>query len=226
MKFLKKLISSPLGQIATAFLPGIGPIAAPVVRTVVGGLGSMWANQAAAKDAAQQQQIALQQQKQAQDQLSNLFGPSSSYAQQLREQLERKDAAAGRRSQYGTREVELQARLAGLAAQYAPGMNNSMMEMSRQAMQAGQARRQAQSQNLSILDKAASDLGVYEGLQNIFNRPSGGGTMSNQDAYSLMGEGGYNMNGSMSNQDVYNGMGEGSYDFLNNQNYNYGYGNY
>ena len=46
------------------------------------------------------------------NQLTDLFSPDSPYAKQLRQQLERKDAAAGRRSQYGTRETELAAQLA------------------------------------------------------------------------------------------------------------------
>lgn len=52
--------------------------------------------------------------------LGDLYGQNSPYAQALRQQLERKDAAAGRRSQYGPREVELQARLAQLYSQNAP----------------------------------------------------------------------------------------------------------
>lgn len=49
------------------------------------------------------------------DQLNAALGtysPDSAYGQQLRKQLERQDAASGRRSQYGQREVELAARLA------------------------------------------------------------------------------------------------------------------
>ena len=45
-------------------------------------------------------------------QLNELFAPTGTYAQELRNQLERKDAAAGRRSQYGTRETQLMAQLA------------------------------------------------------------------------------------------------------------------
>lgn len=48
----------------------------------------------------------------AQQKLDSLFGPTSDYAKELRTQLERKDAAAGRRSQYGTRETELMSKLA------------------------------------------------------------------------------------------------------------------
>lgn len=44
-------------------------------------------------------------------QLADLFSPNSPYALELRRQLERRDAAAGRRSQYGTRETELAAAL-------------------------------------------------------------------------------------------------------------------
>lgn len=48
----------------------------------------------------------------AQAKLDSLFSPTGDYALELRNQLERKDAAAGRRSQYGTRETELMAKLA------------------------------------------------------------------------------------------------------------------
>lgn len=52
--------------------------------------------------------------------LASLYTPNSPYAQQLNQTLTRQDAAAGRRSQYGTRNVELQARLAQLNSQNAP----------------------------------------------------------------------------------------------------------
>ena len=56
--------------------------------------------------------------------LASLYGPNSAYAQQLRQQLVRKDAASGRRSQYGPREVELQARLADMNSRNAPTLAN------------------------------------------------------------------------------------------------------
>lgn len=64
--------------------------------------------------------------------LSSLYSPNSPYAQQLNQTLMRSDAAAGRRSQVGPRNVELQARLAELnsrnapeiAKLYASGQNN------------------------------------------------------------------------------------------------------
>lgn len=57
-------------------------------------------------------------------QLQSLFSGDSPYAQQLQQQLARKDAAAGRRSQYGTRGVELAARLAELNSRNAPQLQN------------------------------------------------------------------------------------------------------
>lgn len=49
-------------------------------------------------------------------------GPDSPYAKQLREELMRKDAAAGRRSDYGSREVQLQAKLAELNSRNLPSL--------------------------------------------------------------------------------------------------------
>jgi hypothetical protein len=57
------------------------------------------------------------------DSLSGLFGQNSPYAQALEKQLIAKDAASGRRSQYGPRAVELQARLAENASRLAPTLS-------------------------------------------------------------------------------------------------------
>jgi hypothetical protein len=46
--------------------------------------------------------------------LMSMYGDDSAYARQLRKELQRRDAASGRRSQYGPRSVELQAKLAEL----------------------------------------------------------------------------------------------------------------
>lgn len=59
--------------------------------------------------------------------LKGLYGQDGSYAKAMRQQLERRDAAAGRRSQYGPREVELQAALAGNAAKLAPTLQQNDM---------------------------------------------------------------------------------------------------
>lgn len=75
----------------------------------IGGLASLYGNY-------RQSQMYKQQ---AND-LSSMFSANSPYAQQLRQQLSRQDAASGRRSQYGPREVELQAKLAQMASGTAP----------------------------------------------------------------------------------------------------------
>lgn len=72
-------------------------------------LGGAFLGQRAAKDFGQQKAG-----------LQSLYGQDSPYAQQLRQSLQRTDAAAGRRSQAGQREVELQARLADLNSRNAP----------------------------------------------------------------------------------------------------------
>ena len=54
--------------------------------------------------------------------LAGLYKPGSAYEEQLRKELARRDAAAGRRSQYGPRSVELQARLAEMATRNAPAL--------------------------------------------------------------------------------------------------------
>ena len=56
--------------------------------------------------------------------LAGLYGPGSAYEEQLRKELQRRDAAAGRRSQYGPRAVELQARLAQLASGQSQSLAN------------------------------------------------------------------------------------------------------
>lgn len=57
--------------------------------------------------------------------LEAMFGPQSGVASELRNQLSRKDAAAGRRSQYGPREVQLLAELTRLRAQAEPSYMNA-----------------------------------------------------------------------------------------------------
>jgi hypothetical protein len=56
--------------------------------------------------------------------LKDLYSPNSAYAQQMAQTLQRQDAASGRGSQYGTRAVELQARLADAATRNAPTLAN------------------------------------------------------------------------------------------------------
>lgn len=98
--------------------------------------------------------------------LSGMYGQDSPYAQMLRQQLVRKDAAAGRRSQYGNREVELQARLAQLAS----GNANSIANI-----RGGQNQMRAQglAQLINFMNKSGATQGIQNGLQGMFNQGSG-----------------------------------------------------
>lgn len=162
---------------------------------VLAGLGSLYNNNAATRD-ARNAQMGINSG--VQQQLSDMFGPNSAYAQQLRQQLERQDAKAGRRSQYGPREVELQARLAQMQAQYAPNLMNSMVGQQNAALQAANQRRMLQAQTLNTLYGLGRRTGINDriqkGLEGIFGGfgNEGGGNMSPQEAFGLMGEGGYN----------------------------------
>ena len=85
------------------------------------------------------------------NQLGNLYGQNSPYAQYLRTSLERRDAASGRRSQYGPREVELQARLADMYSRNYP------------MLQQAQARRdQIYGQGLGLLFRGADKMGYLD----------------------------------------------------------------
>lgn len=58
--------------------------------------------------------------------LNALSDPNSAYMQNARQAIERKDAAAGRNSQWGDRETQLAGTLAQYVSQYAPGLQNSI----------------------------------------------------------------------------------------------------
>lgn len=100
--------------------------------------------------------------------LSGMFGPNSPYAQQLEQSLSRRDAAAGRRSQYGPRSVELQAKLAQMASGVAPSIGN-----------ANQSQLMQRLQMLNLLGMAGQQ-GAFRGLGDLFsNWGSGGGGGTN-----------------------------------------------
>lgn len=58
--------------------------------------------------------------------LNALSDPNSPYMQMARQAIERKDAAAGRNSQWGDREVQLAGTLADYVGKYSPSLNNSI----------------------------------------------------------------------------------------------------
>lgn len=98
-------VNGPKGSLGSSSSTDFGAIGA--------GLGQIWNRYGAAKEYKNQGQ-----------QLQDLYGPNSAYSQQLQQSLLRQDAARGRRSQFGTRNVELQARLADLASRNAPQLQN------------------------------------------------------------------------------------------------------
>lgn len=110
--------------------------------------------------------------------LGNMFSQNSPYAQQLRQQLERKDAAAGRRSQVGTREVELQARLAGMANQAAPNQLAAQQQRYQQYM--------TMANNLGKISQLYPQLVKgFSGLSSLFS----GGSSPTLDLGNIYGSG-------------------------------------
>lgn len=108
--------------------------------------------------------------------LQSLYSQDSPYAQAMRQQLQRRDAAGGRRSQYGPREVELQAKLAQMASSQIP----AMAQLSRQ-QQIGRALMGQQGIN------AFRSMGGIRGLQDLLS--PGWGGMYDQGASSLIDSG-------------------------------------
>jgi len=112
--------------------------------------------------------LAGNQQNQIQN-LMDLYSPNSAYAQTMRQTLDRRDAAAGRRSQYGPREVELMAKLAGNQAQSQQSILNNMyspqaMELARR--QAATNPNNASMNALAYLNQARNLAGMFQKLNS------------------------------------------------------------
>lgn len=71
--------------------------------------------------------------------MDEMYAPGGNIAKELRTVLERKDAASGRRSQYGPREVELLSRLAQMRSQYEPAYLNAAAQEANAANQMAMA---------------------------------------------------------------------------------------
>jgi hypothetical protein len=139
---------------------------------IAGGLTQAYLNNKSAQDAKGVNQNMTSG---VQQQLQDMFGPNSAYAQQMRQELARKDAASGRRSQYGAREVELQARLAEMQARSQPGLMNAYTNQGQASLQAQQARRQRQAQTLSTLFQLGKATGVNDRIGKTIGGLFGGG---------------------------------------------------
>ena len=109
------------------------------------------------------------------DSLASLYGQDSPYSQMLRQQLVRQDAKSGRRSQYGGREVELQARLAALNSQNAPQLHqlqqNANLQRMQQLNQLWALNRMGGGKMLGgLYDRAKAGLGgLYDQAQGAWN---------------------------------------------------------
>lgn len=145
------------------------------------GLAGLYQGNQAAKSTNQAANVAQQQTQQ----LADLYGPNSPYAAQLRQQLERKDAAAGRRSQYGPREVELQARLADVASRNAPNVLAANQAAQGFRQQGQTTRGQQLAGALSLANKTGLTGMAQRGLQGLWSG-AGGGTTGNE-GFSLGG---------------------------------------
>jgi hypothetical protein len=112
--------------------------------------------------------------------LQSLYSQDSPYAQAMRQQLARRDAASGRRSQYGPREVELQAKLAQMASGQIPAMTNLMQ------MQNG-----IRNTNINTLMQLFKQGGggqmLQDGLSGLFNKGITAGASSGNLPFDMSG---------------------------------------
>lgn len=105
--------------------------------------------------------------------LSNMFSPSSPYAQQLRQTLERKDAAAGRRSQYGPREAQLMAALAEKQAGAAETMGRLATSSQNNQLALNTRSNQTRAQRLALAAKLAKESGLFDLFRRDNSNPGG-----------------------------------------------------
>jgi hypothetical protein len=99
------------------------------------------------------------------DQTQGLFGQDSAYAQALRQKLERADAKAGRASQYGPREVQLQAKLAEMAS----GQTKTLADL---IQQQGGNRNESLNSVIGLVGAGAGAVNQMGGMQGISDTAS------------------------------------------------------
>jgi len=174
---------------------------------VIGGLGSLYlGNQAISsmrdqQQALQQQQQSMQQQQGTMPSLAEMYGPNSSYANEMRRALAAKDAKAGRNSQYGAREAQLQALLAEKGSQYAAQqaqMNNSnqtsQLAFNKAAndntLQQNQIRAQQLGSLYNLGEKTGLNSAIGSGLRGLYDQAApalynmfGGGSQPSTPSY-------------------------------------------
>lgn len=104
--------------------------------------------------------------------LESMYGQNSPYALQLKQTLARRDAKAGRNSQYGPREAQFQAALADKASTYSAQQAQAMQAYNTARTQAQQAQAQVRAQQLASLFNFANKSGITDwatkGLSGLF----------------------------------------------------------
>ena len=93
------------------------------------GLNDLYAKNRMAKDLREREREIDQYRMTLENRLNSYYAPGSAEERMLREAMERKDAAAGRNSQYGTRATNLAATMAERRAQYAQAMAPSLTQL-------------------------------------------------------------------------------------------------
>lgn len=142
------LATSNVGKVLGSIL-GTGGI-----RDIAQAAGTIWSAGKGAESATQNQSVINNQIKS----LTDMFGQDSPYAKQLRQTLERKDAAAGRNSQYGNRETQLQALLAEKALQSSGAIGN----LAQQSSALDNSVNAGRNTQLNALDSILNKTGVYD----------------------------------------------------------------
>lgn len=124
--------------------------------------------------------------------LNSLSDPNSAYMQQARQAIERKDAAAGRNSQWGDRETQLAAALAQQVAQYSPGLQNSITGARNQINQNNQGLASLYSTANQPADRntLAQIAALQQQLQNVNAQNTTGRGAANAATNSIFGTGG------------------------------------
>lgn len=124
-------------------------------------------------------------------QLANMFSTEGATGQQLRQELARKDAAAGRRSQYGPREVQLLAELTRLRAQAEPNYMNAEIGRANALNQAGYQNAALQRQGIyNAMQQRINALNLPDNsnyLEALFGAQNQGVKDTNQLLNSIMG---------------------------------------
>ena len=143
------LATSNVGKVLGSILGNGGGI-----RDLAQAAGTIWSAGKGSESATQNQSVINNQIKS----LTDMFGQDSPYAKMLRQTLERKDAAAGRNSQYGNRETQLQALLAEKALQSSGAIGN----LAQQSSALDNSVNAGRNTQLNALDSILNKTGVYD----------------------------------------------------------------